>query len=583
MVNFLKSPLIHIWEVIFIKLIKQREYNDCSIACLVMIINYYYNQNYDLDRLKLELNYSEEILSFYDITQICQKYFLTTKALQIQNDLEQINKKVYLAQVVNQVGLLHFVVVEKQNNHLIIYDPLKDKKEKITYKDFYEIFTGYVLIFNSNYKKFKANYTSLFKLFDFYLGYCFYIILNIFSILLTILEMRFLYVYSLSIINQNNSYFLYLYFLCIFLINIFLNEISKFLLNKYYQKTKTKKLEIFYYYYYLVENNIKLDVINSYSEIEFISSFQTYVLLNTISGLINSLVILFVIFYINKIIFLVLFSFDIFWLLISLVHNFFINKNKKTSKASINLLTHFIDKNKLIDEKLTLKIINKDIFKNQIDYLSILFNVLEKISMLLIYYLSWDLLKFNYIEFSILLIIILFKAIHTSDLKKLVYFLQNFIKYKQLLIKFNNYKTTNNYLRLNEINNIKDISKFSLNKHICHLDDLEIKYTTILQNIIINQSELNIFNHNLIQTIIKKYQINLVKVINLENVSKLEQEFIKLLRIFYLDYKYLLFNDNFEIIDKKDISLVLDLFRSYSNSSLILTSNDIKYNLISKD
>ncbi|AJK51547.1 peptidase C39 [Mycoplasma capricolum subsp. capripneumoniae 87001] len=293
--------------------------------------------------------------------------------------------------------------------------------------------------------------------------------------------------------------------------------------------------------------------------------------------------ILFVIFYINKIIFLVLFSFDIFWLLISLVHNFFINKNKKTSKASINLLTHFIDKNKLIDEKLTLKIINKDIFKNQIDYLSILFNVLEKISMLLIYYLSWDLLKFNYIEFSILLIIILFKAIHTSDLKKLVYFLQNFIKYKQLLIKFNNYKTTNNYLRLNEINNIKDISKFSLNKHICHLDDLEIKYTTILQNIIINQSELNIFNHNLIQTIIKKYQINLVKVINLENVSKLEQEFIKLLRIFYLDYKYLLFNDNFEIIDKKDISLVLDLFRSYSNSSLILTSNDIKYNLISKD
>ncbi|WP_243728743.1 cysteine peptidase family C39 domain-containing protein [Mycoplasma capricolum] len=548
-----------------------------------MIINYYYNQNYDLDRLKLELNYSEEILSFYDITQICQKYFLTTKALQIQNDLEEINKKVYLAQVVNQVGLLHFVVVEKQNNHLIIYDPLKDKKEKITYKDFYEIFTGYVLIFNSNYKKFKANYTSLFKLFDFYLGYCFYIILNIFSILLTILEMRFLYVYSLSIINQNNSYFLYLYFLCIFLINIFLNEISKFLLNKYYQKTKTKKLEIFYYYYYLVENNIKLDVINSYSEIEFISSFQTYVLLNTISGLINSLVILFVIFYINKIIFLVLFSFDIFWLLISLVHNFFINKNKKTSKASINLLTHFIDKNKLIDEKLTLKIINKDIFKNQIDYLSILFNVLEKISMLLIYYLSWDLLKFNYIEFSILLIIILFKAIHTSDLKKLVYFLQNFIKYKQLLIKFNNYKTTNNYLRLNEINNIKDISKFSLNKHICHLDDLEIKYTTILQNIIINQSELNIFNHNLIQTIIKKYQINLVKVINLENVSKLEQEFIKLLRIFYLDYKYLLFNDNFEIIDKKDISLVLDLFRSYSNSSLILTSNDIKYNLISKD
>lgn len=259
-----------------------------------MIINYYYNQNYDLDRLKLEINYVEEMLSFYDISNICSKYFLTTKALQIENDLEQINKKVYLAQVVNQTGLLHFVVVEKQNNHLIIYDPLKTKKQKFTYKDFYQIFTGYILIFNSNYKKFKDNYNNLFALFDsFYLAYLFYIILNIFSILLTILEMRFLYVYSLSITNLNNSYFLYLYFLAIFIINIFLNEISKFLLNKYYEKNKSKKLKTFYYY--LVEKNIKLDIINTYSEIEFISSYQTYVLLNTISAVINSLVILFVI------------------------------------------------------------------------------------------------------------------------------------------------------------------------------------------------------------------------------------------------------------------------------------------------
>ncbi|ADK70055.1 hypothetical protein MmmBen181_0526 [Mycoplasma mycoides subsp. mycoides] len=75
----------------------------------------------------------------------------------------------------------------------------------------------------------------------------------------------------------------------------------------------------------------------------------------------------------------------------------------------------------------------------------------------------------------------------------------------------------------------------------------------------------------------------MTKIINLETITKLETEFIKLLRIFYLDHQYLLFNDNFEIISKTDISLVLKLFTSYSNSSLIITSNDIKYNLISKD
>ncbi|WP_265494533.1 cysteine peptidase family C39 domain-containing protein [Mycoplasma mycoides] len=594
-----------------------------------MIINYYYNQNYDLDRLKLEINYVEEMLSFYDISNICSKYFLTCKALQIENDLEQINKKVYLAQVVNQTGLLHFVVVEKQNNHLIIYDPLKTKKQKFTYKDFYQIFTGYILIFNSNYKKFKANYNNLFTLFDsFYLAYLFYIILNIFSILLTILEMRFLYVYSLSITNLNNSYFLYLYFLAIFIINIFLNEIFKFLLNKYYQKNKSKKLETFYYY--LVEKNIKLDIINTYSEIEFISSYQTYVLLNTISAVINSLVILFVIFYINKTIFLVLFVFDLFWLVISFIYNFFTNQNK-TNNQNLNLITHLLNKTKLIDKKISLELINKDLNKTQTDYLHILFNFFEKISLLVIYYISWDLLKFNYIEFSILLIIVLFKAIHTNDLKKLVYFLQNFNKYKQLLIKFNNFKLANNYIELEQINNIqirnlltnlninldqkinylsneydlktfiktknskdhililinkinlKDISAFSLNKHFIYLDNLEIKYSTVLQNIIINQSDLNIFTHKIIKDLINKYQINLTKIINLETITKLETEFIKLLRIFYLGHHYLLFNDNFEIINKTDISLVLKLFTSYSNSSLIITSNDIKYNLISKD
>ncbi|WP_416371580.1 cysteine peptidase family C39 domain-containing protein [Mycoplasma mycoides] len=537
--------------------------------------------------------------------------------------------KVYLAQVVNQTGLLHFVVVEKQNNHLIIYDPLKTKKQKFTYKDFYQIFTGYILIFNSNYKKFKANYNNLFTLFDsFYLAYLFYIILNIFSILLTILEMRFLYVYSLSITNLNNSYFLYLYFLAIFIINIFLNEISKFLLNKYYQKNKSKKLETFYYY--LVEKNIKLDIINTYSEIEFISSYQTYVLLNTISAVINSLVILFVIFYINKTIFLVLFVFDLFWLVISFIYNFFTNQNK-TNNQNLNLITHLLNKTKLIDKKTSLELIKKDLNKTQTDYLHILFNFFEKISLLVIYYISWDLLKFNYIEFSILLIIVLFKAIHTNDLKKLVYFLQNFNKYKQLLIKFNNFKLANNYIELEQINNIqirnlltnldinldqkinylsneydlktfiktknsndhililinkinlKDISTFSLNKHFIHLDNLEIKYSTILQNIIINQSDLNIFTHKIIKDLINKYQINLTKIINLETITKLETEFIKLLRIFYLDHHYLLFNDNFEIINKTDISLVLKLFTSYSNSSLIITSNDIKYNLISKD
>ncbi|MBY7704939.1 hypothetical protein JIY74_32780 [Vibrio harveyi] len=42
--------------MIFIKLVKQTQNNDCSLACLAMVINYYYNQNYDVDRLKVVWN-----------------------------------------------------------------------------------------------------------------------------------------------------------------------------------------------------------------------------------------------------------------------------------------------------------------------------------------------------------------------------------------------------------------------------------------------------------------------------------------------------------------------------------------------
>ncbi|MBY7704801.1 hypothetical protein JIY74_31980 [Vibrio harveyi] len=217
---------------------------------------------------------------------------------------------------------------------------------------------------------------------------------------------------------------------------------------------------------------------------------------------------------------------------------------------------------------------------------------------------------------------ILFKSIHSNDLKKVIYFVENYSKYKQIATKFKNYESQIEYQEFEDINsfelrdlsnnksfvfnnkinvisneyklnlltkdinqiahilvsindiNIKNISKLSLKKHIKNLDDININYSTIFQNIIVGKNTENIFENEIIKNLLTKYNINLIKIINSYDLNKKEYEIIKLLRIFYLNSQYVLLDDDFEIIEKQDIENVLKLFENYnSNTRMITTFN----------
>ncbi|AEM68700.1 cysteine peptidase family C39 domain-containing protein [Mycoplasma putrefaciens] len=604
--------------MIFIKLVKQTQYNDCSLACLSMIINYYYDQNYDVDRMKLENNYDDEMLSFFDISNLSSRYFLKSSAFQVEQDLEQINQKIYLAQIVNEQGLLHFVVVQKAKDLLIVYDPSKTKKQKLTYQQFYKNFTGYVLTFQANKKQFQANFNhikSIFTNFNWY--YLLYILISLFSVLLVVLEMRFLYLYSLSIANPTNSVYLYFYFLFIFLINIFLNEVLKVILNHLYKTNKQKKTQIFYSY--LVENNTVLDLVNCYSEIKFLASYQTIYFLNFLASLISSTVILAVIFYINKLIFFVMLIFDVIWLAISFIFKSISNKRSLDQNQEAKLVSSLFNKELLYQKAMIDQLINQ-LDDNKTDLLNLCFLLIEKLSLLVVYFVSWKLLKFNYLEFSLSITSYLFKSLHTGDLKKIVSFMQNYAKYQQLVVKFQNYHQEIKYYQfetidsfslkdllnnqqltfdqkinfiskdydlnlltkqtkqldhiliyINEIN-IKNISKLMIKQHITNLDHLTISYATIFQNIVLETNKTNIFTNQVIANLLNKYQIDLTMIVSQNLVSKKVQEIIKLLRIFYLNSKYILLKDDFEIISKSDVLKVLQLFNDYNSNSLLITT-----------
>ncbi|SYV95884.1 Uncharacterised protein [Mycoplasma putrefaciens] len=124
---------------------------------------------------------------------------------------------------------------------------------------------------------------------------------------------------------------------------------------------------------------------------------------------------------------------------------------------------------------------------------------------------------------------------------------------------------------INEIN-IKNISKLMIKQHITNLDHLTISYATIFQNIVLETNKTNIFTNQVIANLLNKYQIDLTMIVSQNLVSKKVQEIIKLLRIFYLNSKYILLKDDFEIISKSDVLKVLQLFNDYNSNSLLITT-----------
>lgn len=143
--------------------IQQLQENDCSFACLKMILAYY-SKNKEFLYLKQNLDRSN--FSLWDIIEEAKRYGLDiqgVKIVELTYD-QKIEKKPFLALFKTPTGVGHLVFVRKiRRNRLLIYDP-QHGKYWMKRRDFLEKWTGvYVKFIGYVPTKFKSENLTLFK------------------------------------------------------------------------------------------------------------------------------------------------------------------------------------------------------------------------------------------------------------------------------------------------------------------------------------------------------------------------------------------------------------------------------------
>lgn len=134
------------------KVVRQHEIRDCSAACLSMICKYY-NLHLPMAQIRDLIKVDNNGANIYGIVKASRELGLEAVALNgSKNDLcKAINehevKSPFIARIIADGLLEHYIVVFKiTKNKIIVGDPAKGKVI-YTYDDFFEVWTGHIISF----------------------------------------------------------------------------------------------------------------------------------------------------------------------------------------------------------------------------------------------------------------------------------------------------------------------------------------------------------------------------------------------------------------------------------------------------
>ena len=147
------------------KVILQHDERDCGAACLSMIATCH-GLKLPLAKVRSLTKTDKSGTNIYGLTDGAKQIGLDSDALQGSTDelLAGINsgeiKFPFIAHIVNDSGMLHFVVIYGQKNgKFLIADPGKGKV-KTRLNEFFEHWTGYIVTFEKTVNFKEGNYTK---------------------------------------------------------------------------------------------------------------------------------------------------------------------------------------------------------------------------------------------------------------------------------------------------------------------------------------------------------------------------------------------------------------------------------------
>ena len=564
-------------------IILQDGIKECGSACLLSIIRYY-GGNVSLEKLLELTNTNKEGTNFYDITKAAYEIGLMAKGYKIENisNLFEIENP-FISQIVIN-NYMHFVVVYKiKNNIITIMDPAKGMV-KLSIDKFSKLWTGYILTIEP-YKKLPEYHDN---------NYLNHIIKNIIInnkkmiiniICLTLITTIFtcIYSYHSKIIIDNYLYTNKLSIIVItiiFIIILLIKLITEFLRNNLLlylnQKidlsiittTINKIISLPYSYY---KNKTTGETISRINDLLYIKNVVSKTITTIFLDIILSLVVLIVLFTINKTMTIILFIIIIIYFLIFLVY-------KNTIKEVTNSIQEDSAKvNSLLVESIssyeTIKGLNlENKFKNKINkqYLKTINNNLELTKIIN----NEDLIK-DLIERIVILFIMYLGITYVMDKSLTV---GSLITYNSLLYYFISpirnslefykefYYTKNSIKRINNILNYKyekldKESNLNIEGNI-HIENLEFSYNT--KNKILKNINLDISKGN--------------KVLILGRSGSGKSTLLKILYRYYEIKRNNIYINNYDLLDYEITDIRKNI--TYISQNEFLYTDTIKNNII---
>ena len=556
---------------------------ECGSACLLSIIRYY-GGNVSMPRLLELTSTTKEGTNFYNLTSAADEIGLSSKGYKI-NSLEEIQdiNMPFISQVIIN-NYHHFIVIYKINDNVItIMDPAKGMV-KMSKKDFEQMWTGYILLFTpyKSLPSFKEN-DFLSEAIEAIIENNQKMILNLIVLTLIVTIFTCIYNYHFKIMLDNYLYtnnlsliIITIIFTVIILIKLTVEYLRNNLLLYLNEKIDlsiitTTISRIIYLPYSYYKNKTTGETIARINDLLYVKNVLSKMLIIVFLDLGLSIVIMIILFSINKEMTLFLLLIAILYLLIFLIYQ------KRTRKVTNNLQENTAKTNSILVESIssyeTIKGLTlEDIFKNKINkqYLN---TIKDNISLTKIINDQTFLRKI--FESIIILIITYLGIVHVKD-KSLS--IGSLITYNSLIIYFTNpisnlldfYKDI--YYMKNSINRINNLFNYQY-------EEMELSSNLEINgNILINDLTFNYDNKN---TILKHLNLNIKdksKVLLLGTSGSGKSTLLKLIYGYYLPDNNKIYLNNYDILDFR----LSDLRRSitYVSQNEFLFTDTIKNNII---
>lgn len=315
-----------------IEVVKQRDIKDCGPCCLLSLLKYY-NGYVPLEIIRNDCYTNVMGTTAYNMVESLKKYGFDSYGIKV----EKLDNNLNLPAIVHlslKNGLNHYVVCYKlDKNYITLMDPYKGIV-KMKYQDFYEIFTGVVIVAYPKEDIIKRDKINLYKFICNIIKNNIKLFMNIiitgFIItFLTILNSLYFKICFNNLDNKNILKPVAFLFIFLYLSKLIFEFISNYYKNYLIKNINYNLNDTFFEKFFklpsrIVKNRSSGEIITRVLELNNLHEIISEVVINTIMNLFLAICSFIVLYFINSKLLIALFFFLTSYLFMALITNKFI-------------------------------------------------------------------------------------------------------------------------------------------------------------------------------------------------------------------------------------------------------------------